>query len=563
VAGRWVLTSVSQLPKAVDIRNFGADPSASGADNWTALSNAFTAAAILGTGVYVPEGSFTVTGTPLTVPLGVTLFGAKSYGQTATLGSILNFTSGGLVLSYVHSRVERLLLKTGAAAGPAIDIVNIGGSNPAHVHIDCDIINLNTAANMIRCGTTGVPGFLIGAYFRGRWTHAVGATVPGIQIIGKNGSVSNILIGGFRSWAQSDLTASAPFIDVEGQADPGNAGVTNLEIANIVMEQCIAGAIKLRSVSRYIIRNIWNGDVAPNALTAHQIDIGKDAVGAGSPPSTCGEISICQSDVGDATHQSVFCDGTVAGQVPPILFACKFPTIGNNGGSGQSPFYTLGCNINVAYGDAPYGWTGSSLNWVAGTGKTLALTGEGDFNTSGAALAATGLHGALATYAALYAKSQVASQSASNYSAAFGDTEAYINAPTSTGKAGLNLAGQRAMTAYGLDADSENCMASALPIYGDSSLATPSPYGVHGFASVAVTAGGTIVVPASKYKKGILRLTGTASGGAATVQLPIGAYAKLIDNQATGTMTIQGPTGSGVVVGAGKTVVYCDGTNFN
>lgn len=296
------------------------------------------------------------------------------------------------------------------------------------------------------------------------------------------------------------------------------------------------------------------GDLA-NGQVANVIDIGKDGIAAYSPPSANLLFTGVQSDSGTAMFPTVYFDGTVAGQGLIVLVTSDLPWISNNGPG--NTYFNLGSNIGGVTGDQPSGWNGSS----SGSSGDFSVTGAISGNTAQNTVEITELVGS-ATDGAIYAGANAGARTNANYSIDFGQNSTYLNAP-GAGAAGLLVQRVPWFRAFLTDQESLACNASTKPIVGDSSQS--SPYGVHGYQPQAMGAGGTIIAASSVYKNGIIKLTGNP-GGAAVLQLPLGVYAKLIDNQTAGgfTITVQGPTGSGVAISAtGKVWVYCDGANFN
>lgn len=84
-AGAVVSNVEEKLAETVSIDDFGASPSASGATNRAAIVAAFAAS----TSVYVPPGTYAVSGDTITIPDGTEFFGAGKYATT------INFTPNG------------------------------------------------------------------------------------------------------------------------------------------------------------------------------------------------------------------------------------------------------------------------------------------------------------------------------------------------------------------------------------------------------------------------------------------------------------------------------------
>lgn len=96
-------------------------------------------------------------------------------------------------------------------------------------------------------------------------------------------------------------------------------------------------------------------------------------------------------------------------------------------------------------------------------------------------------------------------------------------------------------------------------LQGDSSLLR------YGVLSKSVAGSSNVTLTSAEYQYVIQVLTGVLTGDIAVIE-PLTAGAVLIvKNETTGnyTLTIQGATGTGVIVGQGKTaLVRCDGTNW-
>ena len=560
---RWIAQNVGvHRPKVYDIRDYGASTSATGATNAAAIIAALAAASVTGGTCFIPEGNFTVTpGAAIAVPLGVKLQGVRGYGNSNVLGSWLTFTAFGFALGYVFADVEHLGVQIGASAGPAFDFVNT--NSPANVHFDrVDIINGNTAMPMIRVGTQAAPAFLIGAKFeRCLWTHAKGATVPGVSMFGDNGTLNNLYFS--RIWCQSDVTATAPFFDIEGQASVnGNSGVVNMTMKDILLEQPAAGAIKLRSVSHSTFTNIWIGDLAAHGgATGRLIDIGKDTHATYSTPSAYLLFQGVTTDSGSTGTESIFCDGSVGGQGAVTLIGCKFAQVGSAGGD---CFYQINCNISAitAGSPTPQGWTGAAQ--IANTftaSQSVASAAEVKANTAHETIAMMALHNST-TEAAIYVGANYASPSTVNQSLELSDANSFLNGIGAGGKAGFTVGGAGWFIAYAADNEGDAVNSSAKPLVGDS--ARSSPYGQDGYGTQSMQAGGTVVAAAGVYKNGTIEVTGNP-GGAVVLQLPLGKYRKLIINSLSGTTcTVKGPTGSATGnLNAGMNWVACDGTNFH
>jgi hypothetical protein len=562
--GRWVLHSIGQLPRSLNARDFGCYGNGT-TDDTTAANACLAAAAALGAEAYFPYGTYVFSGN-LTPGSGVRIVGDKASGASSLPGTIFQFSAGGIQINGVHNEIRDVLVVLGVSAGPALDFLATF-NNAYHFFERLDIQNANTAVPMIRVGTTSSPSFLIGAQFKDcRWTHATGATQPGVLMVGDNGTLSNVRFQGI--WCQSDLTATAPFFLLVGQSsENGPGGVTNANFQDLVIEQCIAGAIWLQSAQRCRISNVWIGDIAPNAPTGPMISFSKDATATYSVASSNIVVDTVQADSGTSTYGTVDFNGGVGGQAPFVLVSCKLPYVKCHG---ANPPFALGCNIS-GYDVAPVGWDGVNLTASNVAGATAdfsgelqagsaVVTGETTFNTALVPFAVEGLHGATSSYVSIYVGTNVGSESGSNYSLALGASSSILNGPLTL--AAMAVKGTGYWYSYYADADGLQCNAANFPIVGNSSV--NSPYGVHGYAAISCTSGGTIVPAASVYKNGILKLTGTASGGAVTIELPLGVYSKVIDNEVTGTVTIAPASGGGssVVAAVGKQIIYCDGTNF-
>lgn len=555
-SSRWELQGSGLIYQpVVNLKDFGADPTGA-VDCSTAVSDWLAYGSALGAELRAPAGTYTLHGL-FALPGGTRLTGDAGPGTNALPGTIFSFTSGGFTIAATHITIENVLVLQGTSAGPTIDVLNSG--NPAHIYCNrfC-IMNSNTGLPMIRVGSSASPSFLIFARFSNcKWTHATGATVPGVEMFGADGDLNSVDFD--HVWFQSDATASAPCFDIEGQTNSlGGAGTFSISFDKIVFETPKGGAIKLRSAYRCSLRRVLIADLN-DAQTAHLIDIDKDSTGTHSPPSGNIEIVGLQSDSGNSTHQTIYFDGTVGGQGEIILIACDAPHVGNNGPTGNgNTYYALACNIGGFSGDAPWGWDGVTQTASAFSGNTMTAAGQIEAESAGYPIAMRSLVGSTSTAAALYSGANLASPTANNAALQLFDTASFLSG---TSQSGLLVNGSAWLRAYLADNESLACVASDKPIVGDS--VASSPYGVHGVGVQSMNAGGTVVAGAGVFKNGIIRLTGNP-GGSVTLQLPLGIYAKLIDNQTSGTtITVQGPTGSGVTISTGKVWVYCDGTNFS
>jgi hypothetical protein len=161
--GAVATTVQAKLRESVSVKDFGATPSASAAENNAAFNAAVTAASLVSGSVYIPAGTYTLS-VPLALPGDVSLHGDG-------MGSILYFTDcNGLILGPDSSSYENI------GTSRFIRDFQLWGNNATTSIYDAITCNYSATSGLRLTGTTfdnvTVKDFKTGAFLRGLWNSA-------------------------------------------------------------------------------------------------------------------------------------------------------------------------------------------------------------------------------------------------------------------------------------------------------------------------------------------------------------------------------------------------------
>lgn len=233
-----------------DIRKFGAVDGAG--DNTSAIQAAITAAeAVKGT-VFIPVGTWNVTG--LTVNAAITLRGASRTTSILQTASGDLFTLGATA-SCSLMRAERMKLVSQSGGGHIF--VQLRDMSRC-VFEDLNLSQTNDAKSYWYNNDSGI-------YIDIKWvnidaTHTDTATIAGFYILS---SAANR-----NQWDNSRYTSSGDYV-IHIETTSATAYARDNELSDLTMEATLGGAIRLKGCSSTQVRNVGIYDVG--GATKHQI----------------------------------------------------------------------------------------------------------------------------------------------------------------------------------------------------------------------------------------------------------------------------------------------------
>jgi len=502
--------------------------------------------------VYFPLGVYLCTN-DLLLPTGTLISGEADNQDVAGTQIKLDGTGNSITLNAAELvKIRNIQINIGSAAAAGLKMI---GACAFLRFEQLTFLSSNPAASAILVGAAGSTTHtaLFVSIDHMIVYGAANQSVPLLAIYGANNAVNNWNVHDALLFTSAGGATAPQVLIYANDAGP----IYNMAFRDCVFEVPTAGAIHAYSVQALTIDNAWIGDLGPNTHTDHIIKVAKSAApGALSSYGTLINNMTCDSGV--AGKETVFIDGAMPGTFGHVITGSRLQHVGDNG-SGANPITLVNTLVVAGYsGDAPVGILSNGALEAGAqsvSGQTL------KYNTTAGDMVAhlRGWSFNPASYAALYAGAYAATPTAINYSLLVSDANGTVlNGPNATSKVRLQINGSGSSGLY-LDGTSGETR-NVYPSKGDPVAGTP--FGSDGYTSVLVQSG-TATLPAADAACKVIEFVGLLTGNMTVIFPTVSGYTKQVLNSTTGafTLTIKTLAGSGLVLAAGTTFIFCDGTN--